>query len=482
VSAGTVTASTATPSASLGAPRIQGHLLRGGLGLGAATLVASIANYTSNLALGRRLDADQFADAALVVSGLLLLSAVAVGLQLTVARAIAAGGGAAAARRIEQRALVVGASIGLAMSALSPLIASRFNMDSPVPLIVLAAGVPVFFSMAIRRGVLQASHRFGRIAISQIAEPMARLAVTVAALSLGLGATSAALGLVAAFAVGWVAASPGPGRLDIGSSGRVQRSALGATVLLLVGQVVIANGDLWVVAALIPSDAGSYAAVALVGRLVYIAGWSIVTVVFPSLVSGSGTANGNLLIRAVAAAATVGTALTVGAFVAGDRLIGLMVGDGYVGAGELLGPYALATTLFVVANLLAVADVAEGRRLLPAMLAAGSVLQTALLVLVSSRGIVWAVYAQLIAMAALVVILAAVTIARQQGRTGQPPPTVATTYSTNPAASSSCDLVVSPGDARTSMATPRRSANRGRRPAAQTPAADFDATSPVSHV
>jgi hypothetical protein len=30
------------------------------------------------------------------------------------------------------------------------------------------------------------------------------------------------------------------------------------------------------------------------------------------------------------------------------------------------------------------------------------------------------------------------------------------------------------------MATPRRSANRGRRPAAQTPAADFDATSPVS--
>ena len=55
---------------------------------------------------------------------------------------------------------------------------------------------------------------------------------------------------------------------------------------------MIANGDLWVVAALIPADAGSYAAVALVGRLVFIAGWSIVTVVFPSLASGSGAASG----------------------------------------------------------------------------------------------------------------------------------------------------------------------------------------------
>ena len=71
-----------------------GGLLRGGLGLGAATLVASVANYAGNLVLGRRFETDEFADAALVVSGLLLLSAVALGLQLTVARAVATGGGA----------------------------------------------------------------------------------------------------------------------------------------------------------------------------------------------------------------------------------------------------------------------------------------------------------------------------------------------------------------------------------------------------
>jgi O-antigen/teichoic acid export membrane protein len=396
-----------------GRRRRGGGLLRGGLSLGAATLVASGANYASNLVLGRRLEVDAFADAALVVSGLLLLSAVALGLQLTIARAIATGGGAAAARRLERRAVTVGAGAGATLAVLSPMIASRFNMASPTPLIVLGAGVPIFFSMAMRRGVLQASHRFGQIALSQVAEPLARLAVTMVALSLGMGATSAAVGLVAAFAVGWLASSPGALNLDADDiTHHETRSAVGATVLLLIGQVVIANGDLWVVAALIPSDAGSYAAVALVGRLVFIAGWSIVTVVFPSLASGSGAASGRLLSKAVGCAALVGFALTLAAFVAGDRLIAAMVGDDYAEAGHLLGPYALATTLFVVANLLAVADMAGGRRLLPGLVAAGAIAQTVLLVLIAPRGITWIVYGQLVAMAVLAVVLASALVAR----------------------------------------------------------------------
>lgn len=411
MSTATATAETAATTADSGR-RSGGGLLRGGVSLGAATLVASGANYASNLVLGRRLEVDEFADAALVVSGLLLLSAVALGLQLTVARAIATGGGASAARRLERRAVIVGAGAGATVAVLSPMIASRFNMGSPVPLIVLAAGVPIFFSMAMRRGVLQASHRFGQIALSQVAEPLARLAITMVALSMGLGATSAAVGLVAAFAVGWVVSSPGALRLEATTTIRETRSAVGATVLLLIGQVVIANGDLWVVAALIPSDAGSYAAVALVGRLVFIAGWSIVTVVFPTLASGSGAASGRLLLKAVGSAAIVGSALTAGAFVAGDRLIGAMVGDDYAEAGHLLGPYALATTLFVVANLLAVADMAGGRRLLPALVAAGAIAQTVLLVLVADRGITWIVYGQLAAMAVLVIVLGSTMVVR----------------------------------------------------------------------
>jgi uncharacterized membrane protein len=68
--------------------------------------------------------------------------------------------------------------------------------------------------------------------------------------------------------------------------------------------------------------------------------------------------------------------------------------------------------LFVLANLLAVAGLADGRRLLPGMLAAGAIVQTVLLVLVASRGVTWVVYGQLFVMAILVAVLAVTTLTR----------------------------------------------------------------------
>jgi O-antigen/teichoic acid export membrane protein len=389
-------------------------IVRGGIGIALATAVASAANYASNVVLGRGLEDRQFADAALVVSGLLLLSAVALGLQLTVARGVAAGGGRLAAERVQRRAVLVGGIVAAAVAATSPAIAGAFNMESAVPVAVLALGVPIFFSMAVRRGVLQATHHFGRLALSQFVEPMVRLAVTIVALAAGLGATSAAVGLVVSFAVGWWVSSPRHVLLDttpIGA-GTATRSAIGATVLLLAGQVVIANGDLWVVAALRPDDAGSYAAVALIGRLVFITAWSIVTVVFPSLVSGTAEASDVLLLRAVGATAVVGAMLTAGAAVAGDRLVVGMVGSDYADVAHLLWPYALATSLFVMANLVAVADVAAGRRALPGVVTIGAGVQTAALVAVAGRGIAWVIWGQVVVMASLFVVVASIALVR----------------------------------------------------------------------
>ncbi len=61
---------------------------------------------------------------------------------------------------------------------------------------------------------------------------------------------------------------------------------------------------------------------------------------------------------------------------------------------------------------------AGGRRLLPAMVAAGAVLQTALLVVVASRGVSWIVYGQLAAMALLAPALASTTVVRRRATAG----------------------------------------------------------------
>lgn len=388
-------------------------IARSGAVVAVATMFASAANYFANVVLGRGLGAREFADAAMVVSGMLLLSALALGLQLNVARSISAGGGPAAAARLQRRARHAGLAVGAGVIATSPAIAGFFEMSSPTPIALLGASAPIFFSLAVRRGKLQATRRFDRLAVSLVVEPLSRLAITIAALSVGLGASSAAIGLIVAFAAAWMVSRP---RLEgdiadiaatVGSPDAAVTTAIGATVLLLAGQVVIANGDLWVVSALQSDDAGSYAAVALIGRLVYVAAWSIVTVLFPTLVQGGGGEQAALVRRGVAVTALVGGGLSAMAFAFGDRLLAAMIGGEFADAGSLLGPYALATTLFVMSNLVAVADLAKGRKQLPAIIAAGAVVQTVVLVPVAALGIGAVVMGQLAVMALLFVVAAA---------------------------------------------------------------------------
>ena len=382
-------------------------LLSAGLRVGAATTFASAANYLSNVVLGRGLGPTQFADAALVVSGLLLLSAMALGLQLTAARAIAAGARENAVRTVRRRAAVAGVSVGLLIVVVAPVVASAFNMGSSLPVLVLGVGVPIYFMLAVARGAAQAGHAFGRLAFSIGLEAAARLAVTAACVAGGLGPTGAAIALCVSFAaalaplrVSVAARAPGADTAEPA----LPRSVLGATLLLLVGQVIISNGDLWVVAARVPDEAGVYAAVALIGRLVFIAAWSVITVVFPSLVSGGERrSQGALLARAVALTAGFGGVLTLGAALFAKPLMSSVVGDGFAGGARLLWPYALATTLFVVANLLAVADVAAGRVVVPGVVAIGAAVQTVVLLAGASAGVAWVIWAQVVLMAALLV-------------------------------------------------------------------------------
>lgn len=397
----TLVAGPASSAPSTGAGRT---VVRGGVLVGAATLAASAANYAANVVLGRQLDARAFADAAMVVSGMLLLSAIALGLQLTVARSICTGGGTDARRRLERRAHRTGLAVGGAVLLAAPIVASVFAMESATPIALLGVGVPVFFALAVRRGVLQAHQQFGRLATSQLVEPVTRLAVTMVALVAGLGTSSAAIGLLAAFAAGWAVSRPAASPTVRAATRGTVDPAVAATVLLLVGQVVIANGDLWIVSAVRPRDAGIYAAVALIGRLVYVGSWSIVTVLFPALVGGSAVERAALLRRGLLAIAAVGGALSAIAFAVGDRLVVGMVGDGYTGAGDLLGPYAVATTLFVMSNLIAVSDLAAGRRLLPFVMTCGALVQTVLLVPLADLGLRAVVLGQLAAMATLFLV------------------------------------------------------------------------------
>jgi O-antigen/teichoic acid export membrane protein len=368
--------------------------------VGAATALASAANYSSNVLMARSLSADAFGDAALLVSGLLLISAVALGLQLTVARAMASGQGHAALVRGRHRAAVTGTAIAILIAIASPALASVFSMASAMPLVILAVGVPLFFQASVGRGAAQANREFGRLAASIGLEALVRVITVVVVLALGWGPAGVALALTIAFGAAIVPCWKVVGVVRPTTAVVGTRGAATATVLLLTAQVVIANSDVWIVAAHLPDNVGSYAAVALIGRLVFVAASSVTTVVFPSLVTG-GDGSNRLLWTAIGVMAAFGSALTAAAALLGGRLVEGMMGSQYAGAGALLWPYALATTCFVVANMVAISGVAAGRSGPPAMLGAGALAQVVVLALGAQNGLTWVVWAQVAVMGAL---------------------------------------------------------------------------------
>jgi len=79
--------------------------------------------------------------------------------------------------------------------------------------------------------------------------------------------------------------------------------------------------------------------------------------------------------------AAVGLVGTVAVGVLGHLLVSVAFGPGYAGAEPLLVPYALATALFALANLLAAAEVARRRIAAAVALAAGALVQTGVLTL-----------------------------------------------------------------------------------------------------
>ncbi len=385
----------------------------GGALLTAAMAVSGVGNYAINALYARWLTPAEFGDASLLVTLLLVVTAAAGCFQLVMARCAGAAnddpGRLAATRRRLLRAAWFG---GIGVASITALCrapaADAFNLDDSAALVVFALGIPLHLAQAVDRGVLQGRLAFRRLSGSFVVEMLSRLLVSVALVATGWGLLGVAIALWASLFAAFVAARLAVGPLpDVGARPARLASVIGATTVLLVAQIAISHGDLLLVKQRFdPVDAGSYAVVALLGRAVFTVSWSVVAAAFPA---GAGLASDPRALRSIvvgglAVLGSGGTFAVVGSWLLADSLIPLLFTDAYAGAGSLLGPYVLATVLLTLANFLAMIDLARGRYRRTAVLVAGAVLQTALIVRGDDLAAV--VWAQVVAMALTLLTMA----------------------------------------------------------------------------
>lgn len=284
----TAAASDGTAEIPVRAPKtLKSQLLGGSLTLLAGSGFVGLTNLVYNVVTARLLGPTGFAHATAVYTILMLMSCITLSFQVVsakyVARCTTLQDRATVFISLHRRSWVAGIFIGLLLFLFERPLTNYLNLPDPVLISLLALGTAFYVPLGVRRGYIQGIHAFRALAINFMLEGLVRLGGLFVLIGLGMGVKGAVLASVLAVIVCYVAALPSPGLSSLSSRGIPIsfREGLQA-IVFFSGQTVINNFDIVLVKHFFPpAEAGFYAAVALVGRLVNMCAWSVVNTMFP---------------------------------------------------------------------------------------------------------------------------------------------------------------------------------------------------------
>jgi O-antigen/teichoic acid export membrane protein len=269
------------------AKALRYKLLGGSLTLLAGSGLVGVTNLVYNVVTARLLGPTGFANATAVYTLLMLMSAITLTFQVVCAKYVAMQEGLAEKhgvfRALHRQAWMAGIGLGLLLFLFRGAISTYLNLPDRFLILLLSLGTAFYIPLGVRRGYVQGTHAFRPLAFNFMLEGLVRLGGAYLLIRLGWGVEGAILASALAEVVSYFAAEPTPG-WRLGRSGTVKipfQEGLQA-IVFFSGQVVINNFDIVLVKHFFPSDqAGLYAAVSLVGRLVNMCAWSVVNTMFP---------------------------------------------------------------------------------------------------------------------------------------------------------------------------------------------------------
>jgi O-antigen/teichoic acid export membrane protein len=244
-------------------------------------------NLVYNLAIAHGLGAAGFGHASAVYTVLMLLSSVTLSFQLLCSKFVATNDLVSAKVGIylflHRRAWLFGTGISLFLILTSPIISNYLNLPTRNYIVLLAAGIAFFIPLGVRRGLMQGMYDFPHLAGNFVLEVIVKLGGALLLIEFGVGVTGVIAAVVASIVVSYLLAKP-RGELASDSATRVPATLEEGVqaIVFFVGQVIINNLDIVLVKHFFSdTQAGVYATVALVGRVVYMLSWSVVSSMFP---------------------------------------------------------------------------------------------------------------------------------------------------------------------------------------------------------
>jgi len=249
--------------------------------------LVSVVNFGYNVAVARLLGPAAFGHAAAAVTLLMLVSAITLSFQLVCAKFVARNetdaGKASVYSTLTKRAWRVGIALGSALLLCSGFVARYLNLPSPWIVILLALGITFYIPLGVKRGGLQGTCTFSRLSWNFILEAVAKFVGALLLIHFGYGVFGAVLAISLSVVLAYFFPAV-PQELKVRAT-RELPASFGEgmqAIVFFTGQVVINNVDILLVKHFFSSEqAGIYAAIALVGRVIYLSSWSVVSAMFP---------------------------------------------------------------------------------------------------------------------------------------------------------------------------------------------------------
>jgi len=327
-------------------------------------LVVNGGNYFYNLGLGRILGPEAFADAAILITFMLVLSFVAMTFQFAVAKFINEFDDKkkeAFVGKAYRRATTFGMILGAGIVVFAKQLQLLFQTESSVMFTIFGLAVPVYFIMSVNRGNLQGRKSFIQLSFTYQLEMIVRLTLTFAFLM--LFDVSSAVAVSTAIAISFLAGvfpfkkahiRKEMNNVFTAEENKAVMRFFVITAFYELTQIICNNGDILLVKLFFRSyDAGLYASLALIGRVVYFITWMFVMLLLPTVVSMRKRGENSVpVLKKYLGYITLFTSFIVAfTFLFPTVAVHMLFGEQYIHIAPLLGWYALATSFFALSNI-----------------------------------------------------------------------------------------------------------------------------------
>ncbi|HEY3974149.1 MAG TPA: oligosaccharide flippase family protein [Candidatus Sulfotelmatobacter sp.] len=354
----------------------RGPVVRGSVILLVSSGMVAATNLLYNLLVARMLGASGFGHASALYTLLMMMSAVSLSFQIVASKFIARHSETLARTQIYatmlRRAWQAGLGIAVLIAAFSAYLASYFNLPQRHDLLLLAIATGVYVPLGVRRGRMQGCCDFGSLGVNVVAEVAVKFGGALLFLKLGMGVTGVMFAVMLSIVAAYLVGMPGaeyramPGLIKIAPFGEGMQA-----IMYFIGQVILSNLDILLVKHFFPPpEAGIYAAVALVGRVVFMLSWSVVSSMFPVSASQTNRVAGrSVLYTAVLLVATLTSLFIAAVALAPESVWIVLLGKafllGAVGSfSKLLTQYAVMTAIYSIAVVVMMYEIS--RRIGPA--------------------------------------------------------------------------------------------------------------------